>query len=79
MKLEDHPTVRRIRLKTVNSVPARKVLDGKWLKQPVLDAGADGVGAAAAKDSAQRPAEAPGSVWEVLSAVTEFVRAGADA
>ncbi len=45
MKLEDHPTVRRIRLKTVNSVPPRKESpDAQWLKQLVLDAGADDVG-----------------------------------
>src|SRR5438874_6451568 len=45
MKLEDHPTVRRIRLKTVNSVPPRtESLDAQWLKQLVLDAGADDVG-----------------------------------
>src|SRR5438477_9440422 len=45
MKLEDHPTVKRIRLKTVDPVPARKEsLDAQWLKQLVLDAGADDVG-----------------------------------
>src|SRR5437773_1282934 len=45
MKLEDHPTVQRIRLNTVNSVPPRKEsLDAEWLKQLVLDAGADDVG-----------------------------------
>src|SRR5436190_1938843 len=45
MKLEDHPTVRRIRLKTVSSVPPRNdSLDAEWLKQLVLDAGADDVG-----------------------------------
>src|SRR5437762_34632 len=45
MKLEDHPTVQRIRLKTVDSVPPRKEsLDAEWLKQLVLDAGADDVG-----------------------------------
>ena len=45
MKLEDHPTVRRIRLKTVNAVPPKKEsLDAGWLKQVVLDAGADDVG-----------------------------------
>jgi hypothetical protein len=45
MKLEDHPTVRRIRLKTVPSVPSKKEsLDAGWLKQLVLDAGADDVG-----------------------------------
>jgi Fe-S-cluster-containing hydrogenase component 2 len=45
MKLEDHPTVQRIRLKTVPSVPAKKEpLDAGWLKQLVLDAGADDVG-----------------------------------
>src|SRR2546423_5308240 len=45
MKLEDHPTVKRIRLKTVNAVPPRKEsLDAEWLRQLVLDAGADDVG-----------------------------------
>src|SRR3954452_16099235 len=45
MTLEDHPTVRRIRLKTLSSVPAGKEsLAGAWLKQLVLDAGADDVG-----------------------------------
>jgi len=45
MQLEDHPTVRRIRAKTVSSVPlANEVLDAGWLKLLVLDAGADDVG-----------------------------------
>src|SRR5256714_14771916 len=45
MKLEDHPTVQRIHLKTVPSVPSKKQsLDAGWLKQLVLDAGADDVG-----------------------------------
>jgi Fe-S-cluster-containing hydrogenase component 2 len=45
MKLEDHPTVRRIRLKTLPSIPPRtESLDAGWLKQLVLDAGADDVG-----------------------------------
>ena len=45
MKLEDHPTVQRIRLKTVPSVPPTKEsLAAGWLKQLVLDAGADDVG-----------------------------------
>jgi ferredoxin-NADP reductase/Fe-S-cluster-containing hydrogenase component 2 len=45
MKLEDHPTVQRIRLKTMPSVPAKQEpLDAGWLKQLVLDAGADDVG-----------------------------------
>ena len=45
MKLEDHPTVQRVRLKTAHSVPPKKEsLDAKWLKQLVLDAGADDVG-----------------------------------
>src|SRR4030095_8562590 len=45
MKLEDHPTVQRIRLKTVPSAPPTKdSLDAGWLKQLVLDAGADDVG-----------------------------------
>jgi Fe-S-cluster-containing hydrogenase component 2 len=45
MKLEDHPTVKRIRLKVVNTVPpANESLDAEWLKQLVLDAGGDDVG-----------------------------------
>ncbi len=45
MKLEDHPTVRRVRLKTLNSVPTGKQsLDAGWLKRLALDAGADDVG-----------------------------------
>jgi hypothetical protein len=45
MKLEDHPTVQRIRLKTLPSVPSKtESLNAGWLKQLVLDAGADDVG-----------------------------------
>jgi len=45
VKLEDHPTVQRIRLKVMNSVPPKKEsLDAGWLKQLVLNAGADDVG-----------------------------------
>ncbi len=45
MKLEDHPTVQRIRLKTVPSAgPKKEPLDAEWLRQLVLDAGADDVG-----------------------------------
>ena len=45
MKLEDHLTVQRIRLKAESSVPpAKESLDAGWLKQLVLDAGADDVG-----------------------------------
>src|SRR5918993_728599 len=45
MKLEDHPTVQRIHLTTVPAVPPKKEpLDAGWLKQLVLDAGADDVG-----------------------------------
>ena len=50
MKLEDHPTVQRVRLKTAPSVASKKdamtnqPLDAGWLKQLVLDAGADDVG-----------------------------------
>lgn len=45
MKFEDHPTVQRIRLKTVPAVPPeKKSLDAGWLKQLVLDAGADDAG-----------------------------------
>ena len=45
MKLEDHPTVQRIRLNAKTSVPpGKELLDSGWLKQLVLDAGADDVG-----------------------------------
>ncbi|MBI4854943.1 MAG: 2Fe-2S iron-sulfur cluster binding domain-containing protein [Acidobacteria bacterium] len=45
MKLENHPTVQRIHLKTVNAIsPRKESLDAAWLKQLVLDAGADDVG-----------------------------------
>src|SRR3954449_2999662 len=45
MKFEDHPTVQRMHLKTVPSVPPKnEPLDAGWLKQLVLDAGADDVG-----------------------------------
>ena len=45
MKLEDHPTVQRIHLKTIPAVPPKKEsLDASWLKQLVLNAGADDVG-----------------------------------
>jgi Fe-S-cluster-containing hydrogenase component 2 len=45
MKLEDHPTVKQFRLKTLPSVPPKKEpLDAGWLKQLVVDAGADDVG-----------------------------------
>src|SRR5205823_4190439 len=45
MKLEDHPTVQRIHLKSAASAPPTKeALDAGWLKQLVLDAGADDVG-----------------------------------
>ncbi len=45
MKLEDHPTLQRILLKTVPTVPpANEPLDAGWLKQLLLDAGADDVG-----------------------------------
>src|SRR6195256_4147954 len=45
MKLEDHPTVQRIHLRVVPSVPpGKQSLDAGWLKQLVLDAGADDVG-----------------------------------
>src|SRR3954447_13473390 len=42
MKLEDHPTVQRVHLKTV--LPKKQSLDASWLKQLVLDVGADDVG-----------------------------------
>jgi Fe-S-cluster-containing hydrogenase component 2 len=45
MKLEGHPTVRRMRLKTASPVPpGRESVDAGWLRQLVLDAGADDVG-----------------------------------
>lgn len=45
MKIEDHPTVRRVRLKTLNPAPpGQESLDAAWLKQLVIGAGADDVG-----------------------------------
>jgi NAD-dependent dihydropyrimidine dehydrogenase PreA subunit len=45
MKLEDHPTVQRTRRNATPSTPPRhESLDAGWLKQLVLDAGADDVG-----------------------------------
>ena len=45
MKLEDHPTVQRIHLQTPAAAPVNKEpLDAAWLKQLVLEAGADDVG-----------------------------------
>jgi Fe-S-cluster-containing hydrogenase component 2 len=45
MKLEDHPTVQRIRLKAASSQPSKaESLDAGWLTQLVLAAGADDVG-----------------------------------
>lgn len=45
MKFDDHPTVRRIRLNTTQHAPSsRPALDAAWLKQRVLEAGADDVG-----------------------------------
>src|SRR5689334_22604347 len=45
MKLADHPTVQRLRLKTAPPVPLKKEpLDAGLLKQLVLDAGVDDVG-----------------------------------
>src|SRR5918995_5780628 len=45
MKLDDHPTVQRMHLKTAPAVPSQQAsLDTGWLKQLVLDAGADDVG-----------------------------------
>jgi Fe-S-cluster-containing hydrogenase component 2/putative sterol carrier protein len=45
MKLEDHPTVQRVRLKPAPFEPSKKEsLEAGWLKQLLLDAGADDVG-----------------------------------
>jgi NAD-dependent dihydropyrimidine dehydrogenase PreA subunit len=44
MKLEDHPTVQRIRLTATSVPPTSEPLDAGWLKQLVLDAGADDAG-----------------------------------
>src|SRR3954462_2262656 len=45
MKLDDHPTVQRIRRQIVDPAsPRKEPLDAEWLKQLVLDAGADDVG-----------------------------------
>lgn len=45
MKLEDHPTVQQVRLKAASAIsPDAGPLDAGWLKQLVLDAGADDAG-----------------------------------
>lgn len=45
MKLEDHPTVQKIQQKAASAASAEKVpLHAGWLKQLVIDAGADDVG-----------------------------------
>ena len=45
MKPEDHPSVRHIRSRTgAESSPPEEPLDAAWLRQLVLDAGADDVG-----------------------------------
>jgi epoxyqueuosine reductase QueG len=48
MKLEDHPTVKRYREKSDETAEfkAPDILDAEWLKQKVLEAGADDVGLA---------------------------------
>lgn len=45
MKLAEHPTVKRMRQQATQTVPApTQPLDADWLRQLVLDAGADDVG-----------------------------------
>ncbi len=46
MKLEDHPTVKRYReqAEAISATKAPNTLDAEWLKQQVLEAGADDVG-----------------------------------
>lgn len=46
MKLEDHPTVKRYReqAEAISASKAPDTLDAEWLKQQVLEAGADDVG-----------------------------------
>lgn len=46
MKLEDHPTVKRYReqAEAISASKAPNTLDAEWLKQQVLEAGADDVG-----------------------------------
>lgn len=46
MKLEDHPTVKRYReqAEAISATKAPDALDAEWLKQQVLEAGADDVG-----------------------------------
>lgn len=44
MKLEDHPTVQRMRLKPEAEPSNKEPLDAEWLRRLVLDAGADDVG-----------------------------------
>lgn len=45
MKLEEHPTVKKLLDSSLSSVPVmRQTLDAAWLKQRLLEAGADDVG-----------------------------------
>ena len=44
MKLTDHPTVKRIQERGVAVAEDAQPLDARWLRQLVLDAGADDVG-----------------------------------
>jgi Fe-S-cluster-containing hydrogenase component 2 len=44
MKLEDHPTVREVRSRPALAAPPEEPLQADWLRQIVLDAGADDVG-----------------------------------
>ena len=59
MKLEDHP-MQRMHLKVAPSVsPQQESLDAGWLKQLVLDAGADDVGFVEIEDHRERGACRP--------------------
>lgn len=44
MNLSEHPTVKKLRDANVDSPPLKEPLDASWLRQIVLDAGADDVG-----------------------------------
>jgi pimeloyl-ACP methyl ester carboxylesterase len=55
MKLEDHPTVQRLPLKTEVAPTKKGPLDGQWLKQLVRDAGADDVGLTASHKIIRSP------------------------
>jgi hypothetical protein len=77
MKIEEHPTVQRIHRRTTPSVPqGKESLDAGWLKQLVLDAGADDVGFCRDRLGRGRSggAEAPGLRRALSQRGTPFTR-----